>query len=464
MKVVLINSPLFRNSIGKVREDSLPPLGLGYIATYLERNDIEFEFIDAVREDISMKQLIKKLYCLRPEFVALNIFSTNFLLVKEIISELKFETQFIIGGPATKSLSDKIINWTSNNQINIVIGDGELIIVDLIKNNLKERAIYEGSNRRVFNVDEDSVYFLHDISSAFLIDRKTIGAGILQNIYGLSEMSLITGRGCIYNCAFCGAARKLNPKCPLRERSEISIVNELVEIKSNYPDCKSIRILDDLFLKNPASIDKAIEIFSQFDFQWRAMAHIKTFTNVKQSKIEELRKSGCNELFVGIESGSPRILQFINKTSNRSHILSTLGDIFSAGINVKGYFIYGFPNETKEDMRLTYNLANEIKDLSLKWGVNFRISVFQFRPYHGTELFLNLKAQFPDIENHQISHNKALSNLIGRGQFNFYSFNYSSASLRTIHSYICKTNDLNGSRTFIGPVSRQNRYKYQKTV
>ena len=170
------------------------------------------------------------------------------------------------------------------------------------------------------------------------------------------------------------------------------------------------------------------------------MAHIRTFNNIELDKIIKLKESGCVELFIGIESGSTRIMESINKTSDTKLIKENLSKIFKAGIDVKGYFIYGFPEETHLDLELTHQLAMDIKSISNEYEANFRTSVFQFRPYHGTEIYNSLKDKFPDIIDEQVLENKELSELIGREQFNFQSNNYSNVSLNLIHDYICKTN------------------------
>jgi anaerobic magnesium-protoporphyrin IX monomethyl ester cyclase len=462
MQVVLINSPLFHDSIHS-HEDSLPPLGLGYIATQIQNIGIKVELIDAVNENISLPHLLERLTTIRPEYIAINIFTTNYLIVKELLTSINFQTHFIIGGPATKHLHNKIISWETKNFIDIVIGDGELIIVDLLNNRIKESAIIESPQRRVYSVDRNSSYFVHDISNIPL-NRDLFSIEPILNIYGKREINIITSRGCIYNCSFCASARKLNSEYPVRERSSISVISELLEIRSKYPGCNSIRILDDLFLKNSTSIDDAIMIFTKFNFQWRSMAHIGTFNHIEQSKINALKASGCKEIFIGIESGSPIILRSINKTSDTSLIKLTLTRLFRAGINVKAYFIYGFPDENINDMELTYNLAFELKNLSLKYNVSFRTSVFQFRPYHGTKIYAELKKKYPDIDNQQITYNETLSSQIGREQYNFHSNNFSKVSLNTIHDYICRTNNLNGQKTIFKSIPNYNRRKYTKEV
>ena len=97
-------------------------------------------------------------------------------------------------------------------------------------------------------------------------------------------------------------------------------------------------------------------------------------------------------------------------------------------------------------MAMTYQLAMDIKKLSIKYGSNFRTSVFQFRPYHGTEIFKKLKEKNINIELEQTIPNQELSDLIGRNQYNFNRGNYSKVCLETILDYICRTNNLNDSK------------------
>jgi anaerobic magnesium-protoporphyrin IX monomethyl ester cyclase len=463
LRFILINTPLFREKNDLHPEDYLPPIGLGYIATYLKHNNIEVELIDAVYERISLTELISYLNNQNPEFVAVNIFTTNYDLVKELIESIDIRTYIIIGGLATNKLYTKIVKWRTENPIDIIIGDGEHITLDIIKRHVKEKAVFSSKNRRVFKVTGDSMYFIKNISDV-PFDRSFLKNEPVKNHFGLLEANIITGRGCIYNCTFCAAARSQNKDYPVRERTEASVINELNLLKKTYQGINTVRILDDLFLKNRNSIKRAIRIFSKICIQWRSMAHIRVFNNVTQSEINALRKSGCSELFIGMETGSPRILKSINKTSDKAEIIRNVSKIYKAGINVKGYFIYGFPDETENDMQMTYDLACLLKKLSIKYGINFRTSVFQFRPYHGTEIFRTLKKKNIDIEKGQTVPNQALSDIIGRNQFNFHRGNYSEVCLDTIHDYICKTNDLNETRNSSNQYLVFNRYKQQKTV
>jgi len=438
--VLIINSPIFKDKLEGYDEDSLPPIGLGYIATNMQNSGIEVELLDAFANNTSVLEILDIVKNKKPKFVAINVFSTNYEIVKDIIEECNFETNFIIGGLVTKHIYHDILNWVTSSNIDIVIGDGDYIVKDIVKNELKEEPVEVLYNRRVFRVEYDSSYFPQDISNIPL-DHSFFKNEPIIHPPGFIEANLVTSRGCIYNCSFCGAARSINIDLPVRERTTESIRDEIDYLLSLYPQINSIRILDDLFLKNLNNIKKAINLFKNFKLNWRCMAHIKTFRDVSREQIKELKASGCNELFIGLESGSESILKILNKNPNVAETKEVLLKLFSCGINVKGYFIIGFPGETENDMCLTYNFAKQLKEQSLVMKVSFRISVFQFRPYHGTLLYSRILETNGSIQPIRI--NEELSNFIGRNQFNFSSGNYSQCSENNLIKYIKMMNDLN---------------------
>lgn len=458
MKVLIINSPLFKYKNPLYDEDSLPPIGLGYIGSILREKGIDVELIDSVAKNIPLSELIQLSEYKNTDFICLNIFTTNYDLVKEFVESFSIPTvRFIIGGLSTKTLYERICSWNIENQIDIVYGDGEFITYDLISDKVTQPPVFKNSNRRVFKVDNSSEYFPRDISDIPL-DRSFFENEPIKNLYGITEANIITSRGCIYNCAFCAAARSLNLDYSIREKSSESIIAELRHLQIIYSDLRSIRVLDDLFLKNRNTIDKAIAVFNYFNLTWRSMAHVQTFKGVDIDSLKELKRSGCSELFIGIESGSPKILKRIHKTSDVQIIKENLVKLLKVGISIKGYFIYGFPNETEEDFKMTYDLAFFLKQQSLKYETIFRTSAFQFRPYHGTELYHSIENNEGNIKQiNSIEPNKNLSSLVGRLQFNFHSGNYSNEHIDVVHKYIYLTTNLNPVELF------KNKICHEKT-
>jgi len=446
--IILINSPLFRCVNPRYDEDSLPPLGLGYIATHLSENDIDVTLKDAIAERTPLQMLIEYLDKEEPNFIGINIFTTNYELVKELIESLSIKTKIIIGGLSTKELYKDIFEWETDNHIDVVTGDGELITLDIIRNQVKQEPVESITNRNLYRIDTSSKYYVKCLNDLKL-DRTFFINEPIEHPLGFSEVNIVTSRGCIFNCAFCAAAYGQNKEFGIRERSIESVQKELQFIQSTRKGIDSIRVLDDLFLKTKRHINYAIDVFKPFNFSWRSMAHVQTFKKVPIQDIKRLRDSGCKELFIGIESGSPKILKSINKTSNVDVILNNLSNVLKAGIEIKAYFIFGFPNETEEDMENTYQLAYKLSEVAKENNTHFRTSVFQYRPYHGTTLYealLDEGHRPQEVTN--IQPDDKLSGLVKRLQYNFHSGNYSKVGLEILHSYICKTTNLNSTELF----------------
>lgn len=434
-KFILLNSPIFWDSTSE-QEQYLPPLGLGSIATYLEKAGIETKIIDCVRMNKSVRDVITLLHSESPEYIGINIFTQNYEIVKCIIEKISFSCVCFIGGQVVKSIYQEMLNWNSSNIIIIIIGEGEFIIPSIVLGECKEEPEIRNQNKFVYRVNKDSIYFPKDISNIAL-NRDFLGDEIVINHYGEKEAAIITSRGCMYDCAFCGGAKSLNRDIPIRTRSEISIIKEIRDIIQLYPDVTSIRILDDLFLRNSSSVDMANRIFHEFpQLSWRGMMHVHSLIS-NLSKVDELPNSRCKELFIGIESGCESIRKYINKRGTIEEILKVAYAILKNNIDLKGYFIFGFPNESVDDFQKTYDLAIRIKEISMKTKGKFRTSVFQFRPYHGTQLYHEIEKKGGIL--HNCEFNQSISLFDGRSQFNFSFGNYSLAPDDILNDFIIKT-------------------------
>ncbi len=437
-KFILFNSPIFWDAT-KEKEQYLSPLGLGYIATYLEKAGIDVTIVDCVKERKSVNDIVDFINKTHPNYIGINIFTQNYEMVKYIIESITITCDCFIGGQVVKSIYLDILRWNTQNRLNIIIGEGEFIIPALVSGRCKQIPEQENDQKVVYRVNKNSEYFPKDISNIFL-NRKYLGNEIIYNHYGEKEIAIITSRGCAFDCAFCGGAKSLNKDITTRIRTEESVITEIREILSAYPDIQSIRVLDDLFLRNGKSIDMTNNIFLKFPhLSWRGMVHVLSLAKDVE-KVKKLRRGGCRELFIGIESGSESVRRKINKLGTIDDIITVSKAILESRIDLKGYFIYGFPGETKEDFQKTYELASKIKEISTNTTGTFRTSVFQFRPYHGTQLYNEIVKSTGII--HECEFNQSISKFEGRSQFNFDFGNYSKEKDEILSQYIIKTQEL----------------------
>ena len=387
----------------------------------------------------------------RPEYITLNVFSVNIHLVKEIILNMPKGVKIILGGKSVKYFIEELFSLNVENELIVTIGEGEYIIPAIVNGNISEeenRALEFGYSNcgKIYVVDKKSKYYPEDLSKVEL-DRTLLGKRTIYNHYGMLEEAIITSRECMYDCAFCGGARSLNRDVTIREKDKESIIAEIEQIVKLNEKVEAIRILDDLFLKNRKSILKAIDIFNKFNLKFRAMSHINSIRG-NEDILKDLKEAGCIELEIGVESGNQEVRDSIRKIGKVEDVEKVILSILENGINVKIYVIFGFLEETYEQCLDTYNLVKRLYDKSKDFEGTLRVSAFQFRPYHGTQIYNMIMENEKKKQNGsnfkiKYEHNDRLDNLKGRQQFNFMAGNYSLCSTEEIEKFVIDTNNLN---------------------
>ena len=436
MDILLVNSPLF-DKPGTQHEDSLPPLGMGYLATAVRNAGFDVELLDAVADDCGTAGVILAIQSFRPRFVGLNVFSTNLDLVQKIVTA-SFDAHVIIGGPAVRALADIVLEWETTNPITIIEGEAEHALPAFMKGQIAPQPWRGRMDRGIVRIDQDHSLFPRNIDlplrRAFFKNEP-----VFDSAWNIREAHIITSRGCGHDCAFCAAARTVN-QLPIRSRSLDDVREEIEQLRILMPDMNGIRVIDDLFIRNRKAIERACRLFRDTGLSWRAMAHVNGFRGVDIALYNEMKHSGCLELFVGVESGSPARRKSIGKPVEIGPTLDMVANLLRSGIAVKAYFILGFPGETRQEMEDTYAVAKAMGVAAAQLGARFRASVFKFRPYHGTRLYNELVASGAKIG--KIAGDSQLAADSGRHQFSFRGENYSCVDDATLNGLICATQEI----------------------
>jgi len=171
------------------------------------------------------------------------------------------------------------------------------------------------------------------------------------------------------------------------------------------------------------------------------MAHINTFHDLPSSQLEAIKKSGCRELFIGIESGNDDTLRHVRKPFSSNTAYKTVCRILDAQIPVKCYFIFGFPGETETAAQDTIILASRLRDYADKIGVQLRISPFRFRPYHGTALYDELVKEGRTIT--QIQNRIDISDTGSVNPYDCISGIYAQYDENALNKYMSQIQNLN---------------------
>jgi len=439
MDVLLINSPLFDAgcSIGDYVDP--PPLGLGYIGTALRARGHTVTLLDAVAEGLSVAAVCQFIKEAGPACVGINVFSTNLHLVEKIIAGSPVP-QFLVGGPAAKHLVVPVLDWDSPNAITLVAGDAEHAVPALVEGRVFGEPWRGSSNRRVLAIGTGGEWFPTSIDLP--LDRTLFSSEpIHEERWGVWEAHIITSRGCGHDCAFCSAARSANPGQQIRRRSEFHVAKELDDIRSLNSQVDCIRVLDDLFLRNPTFIERAAHLFAARQLRWRAMAHIAGLAPAPTRTFQLLASSGCLELFVGVESGSIHRRRLIGKPPDLAPTIRVVKGLLDVGIGVKTYLVLGFPGETVTEMDATYEFAARMAEYAIHTLGQFRVSAFKFRPYHGTRLYNELatSGQIPS----PILEDDELASRSGRRSYDFASDNFSMVPTDQLNQFLINLNGLN---------------------
>lgn len=171
------------------------------------------------------------------------------------------------------------------------------------------------------------------------------------------NITIISGRGCVYRCSFCLFPQTLHGR-NYRSRSVDNVVAEFEYIKEEFRDCKAVFIEDDTFTINRKRCREIAEklIDKKIGLCWTANSR----ADLDFETMKIMKEAGCRSLCVGIESGDQRILDNVGKGITISQIKEFMRNSKKAGLLIHGCFIAGMPGETAETMHKTLKLAKEL--------------------------------------------------------------------------------------------------------
>lgn len=206
----------------------------------------------------------------------------------------------------------------------------------------------------------------------------------LEKSHNAMTLPLETSRGCPYACRFC-----YNKICNNRTWRPLTVDNSLSRLKVLVEEfgCSRVYFVDD----NQFVDKKRMELIAEgiqnekWDIQWGSQGfRIDHFDAMNPRYITKLKKSGLETANFGVESGSPKILDYINKRITVDQILRVNKKLRLFNIIPRYNFIVGFPNETQYDLNLTLKLVLNL----LRENPDAVIShIACFTPYPKTDIY-----------------------------------------------------------------------------
>lgn len=398
MKILLVNPPF---NISKDNYDSSISVGILCLASYLDKQGFLVKIIDGARQKNYQKLLEEEIP--ESDLIGFSVMTTQVneaLSLSRKVRKLNPRALIVWGGLHPTLFPE---STAGHPLIDIaVIGEGEetlLAIAECLKNgtltSLKQisGAAFKNKEGRVIITGKRPSLKMSEIP---LPNWELEPKEILENI---DIIPTHTSRGCPHRCAFCVNAIANNM---WRAREPGEVLEDIRIIKSKkYFQGKPLRFWDENFFVNKKRAEEIIDglIEKNLTIPWettiRANYIRKDF--IDDRFLAKIKKSGCYLLSFGAESGSPKILRKLDKDITREEIINSAQSCLRHGIIPQYSFMVGLPEETKEDIKMTLELIDELVKLSDKVQI---LGPQVFRPYPGGTLYEEcLKAGWQEPKN-----------------------------------------------------------------
>lgn len=383
MKVLLSNSYYLNRHPEMQREPHLyPPLGPLYVAAYIRHKgpwDVQMFDCTFARDE---SEYAAAVYKHRPSIVGIQSTITTRPAARNMIKIAKqAEAIVVVGGPdPTVSYSD-YLHWGADF---VVIGEGEVTALELmfhLANNEPSAArtirgiAYHNESNVVVNPPRPLIANLDQLPLPAL-DLIAVEPylELWQQHHDYTELHMMTSRGCPFTCTWCSRAVFGRS---FRQRSVVNVVDEMVYLRDSY-GVDRLWIADDTFGLNQRWLEAWCRevVRSGLQIPFKCMTRVDL---IRSEMLQRLKEVGCYQIHLGVESGSQRVLDAMQKRTRVDQIREASKMIRDAGIELGFFIMFGYPGEKTEDIRKTEQLIFEMNPDTLGVSIAY--------PVPGTEFY-----------------------------------------------------------------------------
>lgn len=343
------------------------PLNLGFIAGYLEKNNVEVKIID----ELAGQDVKKELEKYRPDIAGITAttpVAPDAYGIADLARQMGILT--VMGGVHATVLPEEALQHA-----NIVVkGEGELAMLDIVREGITSGIV---SRPFIKNIDEIPWPSRHlmDIEFYLKVKSRLSGTHLYFASPGMRIGAILTTRGCPYRCIFCHNSWR---GLPIRFNSPERAVLEIKHLIEKY-NIQGLFFFDDDFFTSKTRLKKICQLMleNKFNIVWSCQARVDS---IDLETLKLAKEAGCRQVGFGFESGSQRILNILKKdTTTVEQNKRAIKLCQEAGIIPWGTVMIGNPTETIEDIRMTQQFIKESRIDS--------IGVHVTTPFPGTDLW-----------------------------------------------------------------------------
>lgn len=356
MKILLIQPPHYYG--GKSRAPNFFPIGLGYIARVLLDAGHNVEVLDIYAHQYKKEEVIQRLKKIDFNVVGISAMSTQYNYCRWLASQIKAK-KIIIGG-ALPTFSHQTV--LENTDVDIcVIGEGERTVVELLENleNPKEvKGICFKENGKIIKTlsreyieDLNNIPFpAYDLFPMEIYLKNSFVVGYNRALK-IKTAHVICGRGCPFNCNFCSKAFG-----GVRLRTVDNIISEIKYLKEKF-QVEGIFFNDELVIVNKKRMHELCDAILPLNLKWNCQGRVDT---VDLGLLRHMGDAGCMAVGYGVESGSQKILDMMNKRATVKQAEQAIKNTVRAGLYPIVQLMFGYPGETKETIQETIDFFKRV--------------------------------------------------------------------------------------------------------
>jgi anaerobic magnesium-protoporphyrin IX monomethyl ester cyclase len=375
MKILLIY-PYFLDKRIHEYDISVPPIGIYYVGALLKENGYDVHIYNWHNANHTPDIISDTINKERPDIIGFSILHANRwggIDIAKIAKNLNPDIKIVFGGIGATFLWEHLLTHFHDIDY-IVLGEGEIPFLQLVK------ALEEDAHDKIPHIP--GIAFRHQQQP-----QKTNPAAPVENLdqfpnparYFQFQHVAFT-RGCPGNCAFCGSPLFWGPR--VRTHSPGYFVDQLELLTQK--GISFFYFSDDTFTYKKSWVKAICQeiIHRQLHITWVTIARVN---HIQADILGLMRKAGCIQISFGIESGSKKIRQKLNKPIKTAQIKKTFDLVKHYGIMPRAYFIYGSPGESEETIQASIDLIRTIKPLSI---ITYILDIFP-----GTRIYQELLEQ-----------------------------------------------------------------------
>ena len=344
----------------------LPPLGLMYVAAALEKAGFPVQMLDNYLQKQSTEEVKQLVLKLNPEIVGITCGSATYkrcLETAKAIKEVLPTCKIAVGGWHASYMPDSLLETPEIDYV--VMGEGEKAMTELAAYLMKGDEFgaagvagvvcrHNGQNVKnppkfMSNMDEIP-YPARHLLPLEKYDRT------IEFLKAKPADVMSIARGCTFNCGFCETKKLWGNIC--RAFSPQRVIDEMQDLANKY-GTKGIYFINDNFTLRKKETAELCDLMikNKLDLEWVCDTRVDLVT---QELLEKMKSAGCKAIWFGVESGSQRILDRINRHITLEQTENTFKLCKKVGIQVACSFMLGMPGETREDLQASFKFAEKL--------------------------------------------------------------------------------------------------------